>query len=524
MRRRAAQLSESAARARGGIAGRWLGHPWGWLLLGIGVTALAGNRFNVALLGWVSSVPWLIHLRTTQGWRARLWLLLGLQLGVGLQVAKIVTEPISWSLVPMFSIPSALGVWLLLVAFEALRRRLGDGWGLVLFPALSVVGEWLAWRGSGLGAWGSSAGTQLDNLALLQTASLCGLAGVVLLTSVTSATLAVLIASGEPRRWLRHACVVGALVLAAHAYGAIRLARSLPGPVVTVAGVVSDVGLTGGGLPSPEVLEEATEVLLQRSVLAARRGAQLIVWNEGAVAVEAEHEAALLQRGQALAREHGVDLVMAYVVPVDGLARFENKYVWLTPTGPLETYLKHHPVPGEGSIRGTEPLVVHQRPYGRVAGAICYDYDFPALGLAHARGGAGLVVVPSSDWAGIDPQHTLMARIRGIEGGFSVLRPVRWATSGAYDALGRARGTLGWFEDNDRVLIAQVPVGQLPTVYAVTGDVLPQGALVLIGLGLVAALRRGAGRGERRIRRGLRGQHRSRNAGVRSKEGEDDRL
>lgn len=67
------------------------------------------------------------------------------------------------------------------------------------------------------------------------------------------------------------------------------------------------------------------------------------------------------------------------------------------------TYQKHHPVPGEPSIRGTEPLRVLARPYGRVGGAICYDYDFPALAREHARLGADLVVVPSSDWRGIDP-------------------------------------------------------------------------------------------------------------------------
>lgn len=142
-------------------------------------------------------------------------------------------------------------------------------------------------------------------------------------------------------------------------------------------------------------------------------------------------------------------------------------------------------------MRGTAPIVALDRPYGRVAGAICYDYDFPSLGQEHAALGTQLAVVPSSDWRGIDPFHTQMAAIRGIEGGYSVLRPVRWATSTATDAYGRVRGSLSYFELNDRVLVAQVPITQVQTVYAAIGDALPWTCLVgLLWAGLAVIRRR----------------------------------
>lgn len=461
---------------------------WAWLALGIGTAVLVGHRLNVAALAWVSCVPWLVYLRRTQGWRARLLLLAALQVAVALQTAKIITEPIPWLFVPVFSVPSALGAWAAYCGFEVLRRRIGDARGLVLFPSMVVVLEWLAWTGSDLGSWGALAYTQLDNLPLLQTTALFGLAGIAALMAAASAVVAVAIDDPRPR-WLRTGAVVAALVIAAHGYGALRLARPLPGPLVTVAAVVADLGLEGGALPSPERLAAEIETLFARSEVAADRGAELIVWNEGAVAVAPDAEEALVARGQRFATERGVDLVLAYVVPLDGMSRFENKYVWLGPSGPVETYLKHHPVPGEGSVRGTAPVVVHERPWGRGAGAICYDYDFPGLGRQHAQGEAGLVFVPSSDWRGIDPIHTQMARVRGIEGGFAVLRPVRWATSGVYDALGRARGTSSWFEGG-RVLVARVPVGRVQTLYARVGDVLPLLGLGFVVLSVLGALRR----------------------------------
>jgi apolipoprotein N-acyltransferase len=335
---------------------------WGWLLLGIAFTALSGMRFNVALLGWVAATPWLLYLRRTDGWRSRLLLFGALQVALFFSMLKIVTAPLPWFFALMFSVPTAAGAFVLYALFEGLRRRLGDGWGLLLFPALTVGAEWLTAHSSEMGSWGALAYTQLDNLALLQVASLFGLGGVSALLAATTALAAVLLDSPTPRRWGRAALAIGALVLAGHAYGSFRLYQPTEGPLVTVATVTTDVHMVAGGLPPQDEVDAGTDALFERSAAAADRGAQLIVWNEGATAVSPEDEPALLARGQALARARGVDLVMAYVVPLEGMARFENKYTWLTPEGPVETYLKHHPVPGEGAVPGTDPLVAHQRP------------------------------------------------------------------------------------------------------------------------------------------------------------------
>ncbi len=474
---------------RGGAALMNVLSPRQWLLLGVVFTALVGMRWNIGWLAWVMPVPFLLYLRAAQGWRAQLWLLAALQLGVFVQILKMITEPIPWPMAAMFSVPLALGSWIAYAGFEWLRRRLGDGWGLLLFPSLVIALEWSGWRWSEFGSWGALANTQVDNLPLLQITAIAGLAGPALLLSLVAAWLAVILADVRPSRWWRSGVAIALLVLVAHAWGSYRLHQPLAGPQVTVAGIVSDLALGAEGMPSVENLQAGTDELFSRTRLAARRGARLVVWNEGATVVYPADEAAFLRRGAELAQAVGVDIVMAYLVPLDGMTTFENKYVWVTSEGGIaETYFKHHPVPGEGSIKGTAPLRVLDRPYGRVAGAICYDYDFPALGLSHARLGAGLVVVPSSDWQGIDPYHTQMASIRGIEGGFSVLRPVRWATSGAFDAYGRSRASLNHFEANDRIMLATLPVEGVPTLYARIGDALPVLALLFALLAGVRAV------------------------------------
>jgi apolipoprotein N-acyltransferase len=106
------------------------------------------------------------------------------------------------------------------------------------------------------------------------------------------------------------------------------------------------------------------------------------------------------------------------------------------------------------------------------------------MGKAHAKLGAGLVVVPSADWKGIDPYHTQMASVRGIEGGFSVIRPVWAATSGAYDAYGRARATMSYFE-GERLFMARVPATQIDTLYSRIGEVVAPLALICLLAGLL---------------------------------------
>ena len=87
-----------------------------------------------------------------------------------------------------------------------------------------------------------------------------------------------------------------------------------------------------------------------------------------------------------------------------------------------------------------------------------------------------------------------MARVRAIEGGFSIVRSVRAATSAAIDPLGRFRATLSPWEENDRVLVATVPARQLRTLYAAVGDAPAVAfALALVAAALAAGRRAPAG-------------------------------
>jgi len=439
-------------------------------LAGSLLVVASGMRWGVPLLAWIAPVPWLLWIRRTTCWRQRFGILALLILATVAQVGKIVTPPIPEVFAVGFGLPMALGSWLLLLAWDALRRRTSEVHALYAWPALIALSEWSSYTFGPMGVWGSGASTQPDNLALLQLTSLLGVAAIGALMAWVAALIAAALAVPNVP-WRRHGALLGLVLVAVASFGSWRLSQPGVGPTVRVAAVVTDMGLSPDGLPTPQELEANIDLLFDRSALAAEQGARVIVWNEGASIVERSDEPALLARAGAFARERGVDLVLAYIVPTShDPFRFENLAVFLDDQGQeLARYHKRHPVPGE-TEPSDNPTPRIERPYGVVSLAICYDHDFPEMSRRHAQAGVDLVLLPSSDWRGIDPLHTMLARTRAIEGGFSTLRSTRWAASAGFDPMGRVRGWMRVDEDNDRVLVTELPIRRRHTLYAIVGD------------------------------------------------------
>ena len=465
-----------------------------WLLaLGALAVVLSAYRWGIAPLAWVAPVPFLVVQRHTHGWRDRLLLLAIVAIASIVQVSKIITAPLPLVLAIPFALPSALSAWLLLISTETIRRRVGEVAAVVAFVALTGLAEWASCVGSPLGMWGSGASTQIDNLVLLQFASVAGVPGIGMVMALGAAALAMWLSSDAA---LRHhvAAAAVAVIIAVLGWGAYRLDNASPGPTVQVAAVVVDAGPETSSVAAQRTA--SLDLALQRTRSAAQRGAQLIVWNEAAVFSLPADERTLLAHVTALARERAVDIVAAYaVVQPTTPVTYDNKFVWVTATGEvIDTYRKHHPVPGEPSMRGNAPMRVHQHSWGVAGGAICYDFDFPSTAQTLASLHAAIVAAPSSDWRGIDPYHTQMARISAIIGGFSVLRPVRAATSAAFDAYGRTRATMSGYESNDRIMLATLPSVAITTTYAALGDA----PLLLLCTGALAAIAAIAWRNRRR--------------------------
>lgn len=473
--------------------------PESWLILAVALIAASQLRWGIDVLAWISWVPLLRYTRLRHGLLADLAVIVTTMAAMTLAVVKITTAPLSVALAPAFGIPMGLFLGVPTVLFARVRRVAQAHLDpqhhaavAVLWPTFVVVGEWMQHGLTELATWGAAAHTQLDDLALLQLASVTGLAGVSFVVYLVNAALEhALFTTVQGRSRLGLLAFAGTVLLGVQALGEVRLASFERGSeTVRVAAVGTDA--TFGGLPLPSEAELATidDGIERRVRLAAAQDVELVVWNEGATLVRPEGRDAFLERWAALADELDVEMVASFIVPVQlAPLRYENVAVTLRPDGTMtDPYLKHHPVPGEPAVPGTGPLPLLDTAAGRVGTAICYDGDFPRLGLRHAANGIDLLALPSSDWRGIDPIHTEMARLRAIEGGYSVLRSTRMGLSAGIDATGRFRATKSAFDTSESVMVVELPRSGSSTIYAHIGDAFVALCALVAGLSLIASV------------------------------------
>jgi apolipoprotein N-acyltransferase len=157
----------------------------------------------------------------------------------------------------------------------------------------------------------------------------------------------------------------------------------------------------------------------------------------------------------------------------------ENKLVVIGPAGDVRgTYLKSHPTPGEASVAGDNRVGWTDTPFGRIAWAICYDYDYPALIAQAGRAGADILINPAWDDRGMTPLHARMATLRSIENGAAQLRPTNGGLSLAVDGRGAILSQVGPREPHS--IVAFLPTKHLPSLYPRLGNWLAVVSLVML--------------------------------------------
>lgn len=449
------------------------------LLIGFLLTIISDMRGSTDLFAWFMLIPFLLYVTLYHGVKSRLWLLLTLVASAILILAKTSSEPLFMSVGFSIMIGLVIGIryFIAFLAWDYIRKWTGDVISMIAFPVIIVSLEYLQAFYTPFGTWGSLAFTQVSNLPLLQTASLFGFLGIsALMAWAAVLATSIILKNDLANRKLQIALFI-IIFIALNVWGDMRLGTVPQGKHVLVAGITNSTPFTGA-VPDPkdpDVISN-TQTLIELTRQAARQGAEIAVWGEASTIVSEKGEKPLLSTLSQLAKRHHIIIVAAYAVllPKDEqstMYHMKNKFTWIRTDGSIaETYLKHHPVPGEGSVPGRAPLKIVPTKYGKMAGDICYDDDFPQMSLTYARLGADLIVNSGLDWRGMLRRHTLMARIHAIEGGFSLFRSANDATSMGFDNLGQIRAAMTAFGDNDHILLASLPVKRTDTLYSRIGN------------------------------------------------------
>jgi len=387
-----------------------------------------------------------------------------------------------WPLPFVVALPVLYGlVWSLPYLADRLMSRRLPGFSSTLVYPLAAAGlEFVNTSVNPVGAWGATGFTQYGQLALMQLASVTGMIGITFLmgwfASVANWAWENRARSGELRRGL---AVFGLVLAAVLVFGFLRLNLASSGDTIRVAGITADptriraepMRQAPVAAAMRVVIQDHWDAYFEATAREARAGAQVVLWPEISGVMFEPDEASFIGRAQEVAREQAIYLAIPFWIwNEETKVPVKNKLLVFDPAG--STVLEHAKYGGaivENTELGDGVLRTVTTPFGVLSGVICWDADYPAVIQQAGQNGTGLLLVPSSDWAEIDPLHTQMAVFRAIENGHSLVRQAEGNVSTAVDPYGRVLAQTDFFDAADRTMVAQVPTAHADTIYAAFG-------------------------------------------------------
>ncbi len=470
-----------------------------WLALGSAAYAFIGWRWSAPAAAWIAPVFLLRFFRNQEKWYVPL-------LALPFLYTAFLTNMIgAWdlSLITQIILPVVVPLPLILVLYidRALSPRLAGIGSTLVFPAAYVTMDYLLGF-TPLGTLFSTASTQFAFTTIAQALSITGIWSVSFLIAWFASIVNAAWENGFDLRLVRGggiarlahnpiALFTGAALLFI-VYGSARIATNpAAAETVRVAGITVEHprdywALLDNGTPREEVEKHKPEMrgieneLFRQSTRAVQSGAGIVFWAEGNGVVPEDELKRFVSRSRDFAGTNGVYFAPAILELRYGSSLNYNEVLMFTPEGELAfTYQKTKswlPVESDGAIKTVET------PYGTVAAAICFDMDFPGFLRQAAKAGTDIMLVPGYDSARIRPFHTEPALLRGIEGGYSVIRQVNEGTSVAADSRGTVLTRQDYFMTADRLMLADVPIRGNRTLYSYLGDWFAWASIVLIAL------------------------------------------
>ena len=376
--------------------------------------------------------------------------------------------------------------------------------------------------------WGRLAFSQADS-PLVWLASLGGAP----LVSFAVATIGGLLAAAvwwawrdrtPPRWWVRPAAAVGAAILVPLASWAVPYTPP-SGPQVTVAIVQGNVPRIGLDFNAQRraVLDNhvnATIALAERVDRGEVEAPDLVVWPENSSDIDPLQNSDARQRIDEAANAIGVPILVGAVLAGPGESTRNTGLVWVPGRGPVDMYVKQHPVPfaeympmrpfvrmitkkadlAGRFVPGDEPGVL--RLGSAVLGdVICFEVAYDNLVRDTVTQGAQLIVVQTNNAtfnAAEAKQQLAMVRLRAVEHARPSLMASTVGVSGFVAPDGTVSDTGGFFTAHTAVRTLRL--GEARTlatrVGAVPELILSVAALIALGTGFV--LRRTVSQDQRR--------------------------
>lgn len=461
-----------------------------------------GWEYNIPAAAWVSYPLLICSFRNIDRWYKTLPLILLMI------IVRFMSIYGGWDIsLPMtiaFSVLVLLPLIVSLFLDRIFAKRLGAFTSTLVFPCVYLMLDYLLTYAN-LGMTFSLVYSQCTFLELIQSASLFGSWFVGFIVAWFAPVAALLISKSKTAADRKPLIAYFTILAVILAFGSLRLSLSAPqAKTVRIASVTEsqdDVdywAITDEGTPKEKAggykpqMERIQDNLFESSQRAAEFGAKIIFWSEGNCPVYEDDYPAFLEKARRFAKDNNVYFMPAVVEFLYGRTKNNNLAVMINPQGEIEyryeKTISWYPSDSDGII----PVI--DTPYGRLSTAICFDMDYPAQ-ILQARD-ADIMLVPGFDTKKIDDFHTRVAFFRGLENGFSTVRQSNRGASISADYLGNTLTYQNYYSTDDRVMLSDVPMKGVDTLYGFTGEIflwLVLAGLILIIVRLAVRRKRSAG-------------------------------
>ncbi len=455
-----------------------------WLLVSALATLFSG-RWTFFLASWIGPIFGLRFLRSKRTGPGILLFI----------IATYIPVVISWSGMTAFQMPIYPKFMLLNVVIASIPYLL-DRWltprfannGLtplvasLIFPLAITAVEFITMTGGPLGSFGAQAYTQYDFLIFAQLASVTGMWGITFLVAWFASLVNWAWERGFQWGQIKSGAITyAAILLLVLVYGLVRLmATPEPTATVKVASFTAEAFHPNELFPmvssNLDGFREKTtaihEKYIEQTVAAAQQGAEIVVWPEMSGSGYYEDVDALIESGQAIAREEGIYLAITALSRfVDENRTDENILYIIDPNG--DVVIEHVKYGGnmiEGTLLGDGVLQSIETPYGTLSGVICWDTDYQEVIRQVGKRDIDILLSPSHVWPEIGTMHAKMAAFRAIENGVTIVRQEDGGVSALIDPHGRFL-TTAEHASGETMIFADLPVLNTSTLYPVIGDI-----------------------------------------------------
>lgn len=451
-------------------------------------SVFSNGQYAVFFAIWIFIAMLLFAVRKLKRWQGFLLAFLVITVGyfIGFDVVPFLPLIVSIIISTIFGLLASLPY--LIDSFFLKKRK--SFLSTLIFPCSVVLIEYVYHLFNQYGTWGHFAYSQQTQNVLLQSISVFGMGYITfLITWFASVSNWVYEQRNDWRNVKKGALIYSIVLGLTFIYGGYRVQFQKPNSeTIRIASIsaldslkvlVDIQGLNNKETENDVKVEtrkntsKLNQNLFDRSVKEAEAGAKIVFWAEGNSIILKEDEKELYEKASqvALKQNFYLGLGVAVIDPLN--TKFlENKFVLFDNDGKkVIDYWKGISVPGaETSISNNKATGIQkiETEYGTIAGAICFDMDFPNY-LKEAKG-SDILLAPSNDWKEIDPIHTDMSKFRAIEQGFNFIRQTSLGLSIGTDYTGKVISEMDHFTDNDKVLITQLPTKGTKTIYSMIGD------------------------------------------------------